>query len=172
MQVGNVSWKIGLQKLVWEIGRPGGGMREGMLRLNSTVWFTRNTTGDAPSNSPPVPLTGIGMNDSPHCPDARRPGFESWQGKGLLAQPPTPLLASSRQVTGQADSVTQESMARLAATPWSSITTVMGRAMVESLLARPTAQTAPRTSTLRRTGSTSLVCFQSFCRVCASSRLP
>ena len=35
--VGKVSWKMGLQKLVWEIGRPGGGMRDGMLRLNSTV---------------------------------------------------------------------------------------------------------------------------------------
>ena len=34
--VGNVSWKMGLQKLVWEIGRPGGGMQAGMLRLNST----------------------------------------------------------------------------------------------------------------------------------------
>jgi hypothetical protein len=31
--VGNVSWKMGLQKLVWTIGAPGGGMRPGMLRL-------------------------------------------------------------------------------------------------------------------------------------------
>lgn len=76
---------MGLQKLVWEIGSSGGGMREGMLRLNSTVWFARNTTGDAPSNSPPVPLTGVGKNDSPHCPDENRPGFESWQGKGAIA---------------------------------------------------------------------------------------
>ena len=30
-----------------------------------------------------MPLTGIGTNDSPHCPDKSRPGFESWQGKGL-----------------------------------------------------------------------------------------
>jgi hypothetical protein len=80
--VGNVSWKMGLQKLVWEIGRPGGGMRAGMLRLNSTVWFARNTSGDAPSNSPPVPLSGVGVDDSPHCPDARRPGYESWRGRG------------------------------------------------------------------------------------------
>jgi hypothetical protein len=36
--VGNVAWRVGLQKLVWTIGAPGGGMREGMLRLNSTVW--------------------------------------------------------------------------------------------------------------------------------------
>ena len=40
--VGNVSWKMGLQKLVWEIGRPGGGMRDGMLRLNSTVTLLHN----------------------------------------------------------------------------------------------------------------------------------
>jgi hypothetical protein len=80
--VGNVSWRMGLQKLVWEIGRPGGGMRPGLLRLNSTVWFARNTTGDAPSNSPPVPLEGVGKDDSPHCPDKSRPGFESWQGQG------------------------------------------------------------------------------------------
>lgn len=69
-------------------------MQEGMLRLNSTVWFARNTTGDAPSNSPPVPLTGIGKNDSPHCPDKNRPGFESWQGTGMSSQRSTVLIVS------------------------------------------------------------------------------
>ena len=82
--VGNVSWKMGLQKLVWTIGAPGGGMRPGMLRLNSTIWYTRNTTGDAPSNSPPVPLSGVGAGtDAPHCPDAKRPGYLSYTGKGV-----------------------------------------------------------------------------------------
>jgi len=36
--VSNVSWRMGLQKLQWTIGLPGGGMRDGMLRLNSTVY--------------------------------------------------------------------------------------------------------------------------------------
>ena len=30
--VGDVSWKMGLQKLVWTIGERRGGMQEGMLR--------------------------------------------------------------------------------------------------------------------------------------------
>ena len=76
--MGNVRWKIGLKKLVWTIGAAGGGMQEGMLRLNSTVWYSRNTSGDAPSNSPPVGY-GVPKGDSTHCPDARRPGFESWK---------------------------------------------------------------------------------------------
>ena len=75
-----VAWKMGLQKLTWTIGGSGGGMPNGMLRLNATVWYSRNTTGDAPSNSPPVPLDRQGT-DAPHCPDASRPGFESWRGR-------------------------------------------------------------------------------------------
>eukprot|EP01052_Picozoa_sp_SAG31_P045594 SAG31_NODE_8387_length_1461_cov_1.298091_2_plen_383_part_00 len=38
--------------------------------------------GDAPSNSPPVPLSGPGSHDSPHGPNNKRPGFESWHGQG------------------------------------------------------------------------------------------
>ena len=54
-------------------------MRAGMLRLNSTVWYSRNTSGDAPSNSPPVPASHPG--DSPHAPDISRPGYESYKGQ-------------------------------------------------------------------------------------------
>jgi hypothetical protein len=78
--VGNVRWKMGLQKLVWTIGGAGGGMREGMLRLNSTIWYSRNSSGSAPSNSPPVGF-GLPETDEVHCPDESRPGFESWRGQ-------------------------------------------------------------------------------------------
>jgi len=78
--VGNVSWRMGLQKLTWAIGGAGGGMQEGMLRLNSTVWYSRNTSGAAPSNSPPAGY-GLPKGDSPHCPDASRPGYDSWAGR-------------------------------------------------------------------------------------------
>ena len=37
--VGDVRWRMGLQRLTWTIGGAGGGMQEGMLRLNSTVWY-------------------------------------------------------------------------------------------------------------------------------------
>ena len=46
--VGHARWKMGLQKLIWTVGGAGGGMREGMLRLNSTVWYSRNSSGSAP----------------------------------------------------------------------------------------------------------------------------
>ena len=72
--------EIGLQKLIWTIGVPGFGMQEGMLRLNSTVWYSRNSTGSAPSNSPPVGY-GLPPTDKVHCPDASRPGYESWRGQ-------------------------------------------------------------------------------------------
>ena len=75
--VGGVSWKIGLKKLVWTLGLPRGGMPAGMLRLNSTVWWSRNTTGDAPSNSPPsaVGVTpGAQIGDVTHCPDPSMSG--------------------------------------------------------------------------------------------------
>ena len=78
--VGDVRWRIGLQKLVWTIGLPGGGMRPGHLRLNTTVWYSRNTSGDAPSNSPPAGF-GIPATDSPHCPDSSRPGYASYLGR-------------------------------------------------------------------------------------------
>lgn len=77
--IGDVEWTMGLQKLIWTIGLPGNGMRQGMLRLNSTVWYSRNTSGDAPSNSPPVGY-GVPAGDSPHCPTPDRPGYESWVG--------------------------------------------------------------------------------------------
>lgn len=67
--VGNVSWKMGLQKLVWTIDG-------GMLALNASVWFSRNTSGDAPSNSPPMTESG----DSPHCPEPSFPGYHSYEG--------------------------------------------------------------------------------------------
>lgn len=76
--IGNVAWRVGLQKLVWTIGGAGGGMREGMLRLNSTVWYSRNTTGNAASNSPPVGV-GVPSTDDVHCPTPDRPGYESWR---------------------------------------------------------------------------------------------
>ena len=78
--VGNVSWKMGLQKLVWTIDG-------GMLSLNSTVWYSRNTSGDAPSNSPPISQPG----DSPHCPGehvtpAAAPG--EWKAPRVRRPPP------------------------------------------------------------------------------------
>lgn len=100
-----MSWKRGLQKLVWTIGGAEDGSNgvvvpSGALRMNATVWYSRNTTGDAPSNSPPLLEPG----DSVHCPDksrcegrvltcacgyvvpsfingCARPGFESWRGQ-------------------------------------------------------------------------------------------
>lgn len=53
-------------------------MQAGMLRLNSTVWYSRNSTGDAPSNSPPVGY-GVPTGDAVHCPTESNPGYESWR---------------------------------------------------------------------------------------------
>eukprot|EP00039_Didymoeca_costata_P021687 m.2767 g.2767 ORF g.2767 m.2767 type:complete len:578 (-) comp2586_c0_seq1:73-1806(-) len=75
--VGNVSWRMALKKLVWTIGKEGYGMREGMLRLNATVWYSRNTSGAAPSNSPPAGY-GTPTGDSPHCPTKTFPGYDSY----------------------------------------------------------------------------------------------
>eukprot|EP00729_Bicosta_minor_P032287 gene32287-20976_t len=57
-------------------------MPDGMLRLNTTVWYSRNSTGDAPSNSPPSVMgvsPGAEPGDKTHCPDPTRPGYYSYR---------------------------------------------------------------------------------------------
>lgn len=59
-----------------------GGLPAGMLRLNTTVWWSRNSTGDAPSNSPPVAVgvtPGAESGDQVHCPEPQFPGYHSYR---------------------------------------------------------------------------------------------
>jgi hypothetical protein len=70
--VGKVSWKNNLQKLIWTMKSP-------FLTLNTTVFHTFNTSGNAPANYPPPPNT-------PGAPTARMPDFDAYtkQGKTLI----------------------------------------------------------------------------------------
>ena len=65
-----IRWRNGLQRLVWTL--------EGQatsLKLNSTVFWSFNTSGDAPANYPPPP-------NAPGCPTDASPDYASFVKQG------------------------------------------------------------------------------------------
>ena len=59
-----------------------------------------------------MPLTGIGIHDSPHCPDKSRPGFESWQGKGADGKAGSDTLIIHHNGHGPCNGESKESPGR------------------------------------------------------------